>query len=153
MKTTQSHLYLQQNFKINFLKNEASNEKIVLLQIFSLRNIYFFHHFISILSLLPLPPKNERSTSNRNRWSKLAQDTLIHNASFVKQSLLWVIFVGLETGNTRQRRLFSFPLSLYARENCENGTWRGRWRKEKRKTDRKEREREGIAEGRMDKER
>lgn len=88
MKTTQSHLYLQQNFKINFLKNEASNEKIVLLQIFSLRNIYFFHHFISILSLLPLPSKNERSTSNRNRWSKLAQDTLIHNASFVKQSLL-----------------------------------------------------------------
>lgn len=150
MKTTQSHLYLQQNFKINFLKNEASNEKIVLLQIFSLRNIYFFHHFISILSLLPLPSKNERSTSNRNRWSKLAQDTFIHNASFVKQSLLWVIFVGLETGNTRQRRLFSFPLSLYARENCENGTWRGRWRKEKRKERKRERE---LREGRMDKER
>lgn len=69
-----------------------------------------------------------------------------------------VIFVGLEIGNTRQRRLFSFPLSLSARENCENETTvpgkrgRGRWRKEKRwKREKliKKRERER----RMDKER
>lgn len=71
-----------------------------------------------------------------------------------------VIFVGLEIGNTRQRRLFSFPLSLSARENCENETTvpgkrgRGRWRKEKRwKREKLIKKREREREGRMDKER